>query len=238
MSEIQLPDVVSHEEWESSIDELLVREKKLTREHDALAAERRRLPMVEISGDYEFEGPDGVVKLVDLFEGRSQLILYHFWHPADGEPCGGCSSFTGHLTKDGLHHLHARDTSFAIVSTAPVPQLETFREHMGWPMPWYSVVGPEFQEMRGTSNYFKLDVYIRDGDRVFLTYQTRSRGVEALGSFWTFLDITPLGRQEQWEDSPPGRPQVPAYTYWKRYDTYSPEELSGEALRDAAELTS
>ena len=105
-----------------------------------------------------------------------------------------------------LAHMHARDVSFALVSTAPQPKIQAFKQRMGWEVPWYTVVGDEFQTARGTTEYFSLDVYLRDGDRVFLTYATRSRGVEALGSVWTFLDLTPLGRQEEWEDTPPGRP--------------------------------
>jgi predicted dithiol-disulfide oxidoreductase (DUF899 family) len=217
---MKLPTIVSQEEWELSNEELIEKEKRATRERDALAAERRRQPMTEISADYEFEGPDGRVRLSDLFEGRSQLILYHFWFPPGGEPCDGCSMFTdqiGHLA-----HINARDTSFVLVSTAPQGKIEAFKQRMGWDVPWYTVVGEEFQTARGTTEYFKLDVYLRDGDRVFLTYSTTGRGVEALGSVWTFLDLTPLGRQEDWEDTPPGRPQTPRYEWWRLHDEYEP----------------
>ena len=135
----------------------------------------------------------------------------------------GCSMFTDQISE--LAHLYARDTSFALVSTAPQSQIDPFKERMGWEVPWFTVVGDEFQKARGTSNYFKLDVYVRDGDRVFLTYETRSRGVEALGSVWSFLDLTPLGRQEEWEDTPGGRPQGPAYAWWRYHDEYTPAEL-------------
>jgi predicted dithiol-disulfide oxidoreductase (DUF899 family) len=215
---MELPAIVSEQEWQEQQDALRAKEKQATRERDALAAERRRLPMTEISSEYEFEGPDGVVRLPDLFEGRPQLILYHFWFPVDGEPCGGCTMFAdqiGHLA-----HINARDTTVALVSTAPQDQIAAYKERMGWSVPWYTVVGPDFQEMRGTSSYFKLDVYLRDGERVFLTYETRSRGVEALGSVWTFLDLTPLGRQEEWEDTPAGRPQSPPYQWWRLHDSY------------------
>ena len=215
---MQLPEIVSEQEWERSNEELIAKEKRATRERDALAAERRRRPMTEIPPDYEFEGPDGRVKLGDLFEGRSQLILYHFWHPPEGDPCSGCSMFTDQISD--LAHINARDTTLALVSTAPQPQIEAFKERMGWELPWYTVVGDEFQTARGTTEYFKLDVYLRDGDRVFLTYATRSRGVEALGSVWTFLDLTPFGRQEEWEDTPPGRPQGPKYRWWRYHDEY------------------
>jgi predicted dithiol-disulfide oxidoreductase (DUF899 family) len=215
---MELPPIVGEKEWQRSHEALLAKEKRATRERDALAAERRRQPMVEYSPDYEFEGPDGVVKLPDLFRGGRQLILYHFWFPPDGEPCGGCSMFTdqiGHLA-----HINARDTTLALVSTAPQPQIQAFKRRMGWSIPWYTVIGEDFQKARGTTEYFSLDVYLRDGERVFLTYATTGRGVEALGSVWTFLDLTPLGRQEEWEDTPPGRPQTPRYGWWRLHDEY------------------
>jgi predicted dithiol-disulfide oxidoreductase (DUF899 family) len=197
---------------------LLAKEKQATRERDALAAERRRQPMMEFSTDHEFEGPDGVVTFTDLFEGRPQLILYHFWFPPDGDPCGGCSMFTDQVSE--LAHLNARDVTFALVSRAPQAQIEQLKRRMGWEMPWYTVIGEEFQKALGTSEYFALNVFLRDGDPVFLTYTTTGRGVEALGSVWTFLDLTPLGRQEEWEDTPPGRPQTPPYQWWRLHDQY------------------
>ena len=218
---MQLPPIVNEEEWERSNVALIAQEKEATRARDALAAERRRQPMTEYSADYEFEGPDGVVKLPDLFEGRSQLILYHFWHPPEGEPCSGCSMFTDQVGHPA--HINARDTTIALVSTAPQPQIQEFKRRMGWELPWYTVVGDEFQKARGTSEYFKLDVYLRDGERVFLTYATRGRGVEALGPVWTFLDLTPFGRQEDWEDTPEGRPKTPRYQWWRLHDEYEAE---------------
>lgn len=206
------------ETWQAGSDALLAKEKEATRARDALAAERRRRPMRGIPADFEFEGPAGRLTLLDLFEDRRQLVVYHFWHPADGRPCSGCTMFADQVCE--LAHLHARDTTMALVSTALSPQLEAFRARMGWQLPWYSTVGDAFQTLRGTTEYFKLDVYLRDGDRVFLTYETRSRGVEALGSVWTFLDLTPLGRQEEWEDTPPGRPQTPPYSWWRYKDEY------------------
>ncbi len=215
---MELPPIVNEEEWQRSREALLAKEKEATRAGDALAAERRRQPMTEFSADYSFEGPDGVVKLTDLFEGRPQLIVYHFWFPPDGEPCGGCSMFTdqiGHLA-----HLNARDVSFALVSRASQAQIEQFKRRMGWEIPWYTVIGEDFQKALGTTEYFALNVFMRDGDRVFLTYTTTGRGVEALGSVWTFLDLTPLGRQEEWEDTPAGRPQTPPYRWWRLHDEY------------------
>jgi predicted dithiol-disulfide oxidoreductase (DUF899 family) len=186
---MELPQIVSEEEWQRSHEALLEKEKEATRAGDALAAERRRQPMMELSGEYEFDGPEGRRTLVDLFDGRRQLIVYHF-------------------------------TSFALVSRASQPEIEKYKQRMGWAVPWYTVVGEGFQEACGTTEYFALDVFLRDGDRVFLTYATTSRGVEALGSVWTFLDLTPLGRQEEWEDTPPGRPQGPPYKWWRRHDEY------------------
>jgi predicted dithiol-disulfide oxidoreductase (DUF899 family) len=221
MPAMQLPPIVSEEEWQRSHEALLTKEKQTTRERDALAAERRRQPMMEFSTDYEFEGPDGVVTFTDLVEGRPQLIVYHFWFPPDGDPCGGCSMFTDQVSE--LAHLSARGVTFAIVSRAPQAQIEQLRRRMGWTMPWYTVIGEEFQRALGTSEYFALNVFLRDGDRVFLTYTTTGRGVEALGSVWTFLDLTPLGRQEEWEDTPPGRPQSRPYQWWRLHDQYEAE---------------
>jgi predicted dithiol-disulfide oxidoreductase (DUF899 family) len=215
---MNLPEIVSQDEWREAHDELLDKEKQSTHARDALAAERRRMPMTEVSADYQFEGPAGVVTLKDLFQGRSQLILYHFWFPPDGDPCNGCSMFADQISHPA--HINARDATVALVSRASQPQIERFKTRMGWSIPWYTVIGDEFQKARGTTEYFSLDVYLRDGDRVFLTYEIRSRGVETLGSVWTFLDITPFGRQEEWEDSPPGRPQTPKYEWWRLHDEY------------------
>jgi predicted dithiol-disulfide oxidoreductase (DUF899 family) len=217
---MKLPPIVSEEEWQRSHLDLLAKEKEATRTRDALAAERRRQPMMEFAPDHAFEGPDGVVTLADLFDGRRQLIVYHFWFPPDGNPCGGCSMFADQVSP--LAHINARDTSFVLVSRAPQAQIEQFKRRMGWSIPWYTVIGEDFQKARGTTEYFALDVFLRDGDRVFLTYATTARGVEALGSVWTFLDLTPLGRQEEWEDTPPGRPQTPPYQWWRLHDEYEP----------------
>ena len=221
---MELPEIVDRSEWDAAHEALLAKEKAATRERDALAAERRRLPMTEIPAGFEFEGPEGTVRLPDLFEGRRQLILYHFWFPPEGEPCGGCTMFADQVSP--LAHMHARDVSFALSSRAPQGRIQAYRERMRWEIPWYTT-GEAFQRERGTTEYFSLDVYVREGDRVFLTYETRSRGVEALGSVWTFLDLTPLGRQEEWEDTPPGRPQGPKYSWWHRRDEYPPEVLAG-----------
>lgn len=224
---MELPPIVEHEQWQRDRETLLAKEKAATRARDALAAERRRLPMVEVPSFYEFDGPAGRVRLPELFEGRRQLLLYHFWHPPkqEGDPCSGCSMFADQVSE--LAHLHARDTTLALVSTAPQTQLQAFKQRMAWRTPWYTPVGTSFQEARETTEYFKLDVYLRAGERVFLTYETRARGVEALGSVWTFLDLTPLGRQETWEQTPPGRPQSPPYRWWRLHDEYEPDAGAG-----------
>ena len=228
---MDLPPVVSEAEWQAARDELLAKEKEATRARDALAAERRRLPRVLIEKDYVLEGPSGEARLPDLFEGRRQLLLYHFmFGPNQDAGCDGCSMFVdqvGHLA-----HLHARGTSFALVSRAPLAKIQSYKERMGWSIPWYSSFESDFNVDFGRSpetpqegvyqdgEMFGLSVFIRDGDEVFRTYFTDRRGVEALGSVWTFLDLTPLGRQETWEDSPDGYPQTPPYEWWRRHDEY------------------
>jgi predicted dithiol-disulfide oxidoreductase (DUF899 family) len=228
---MNLPPVVTEKEWQAARDALVAKEKDATRARDALAAERRRLPRLQVEKDYTFDGPDGEVTLRDLFEGRRQLLLYHFmFGPNHDTGCSGCSMFVdqiGHLA-----HLHARDTSFVLVARAPVEKLATYKKRMGWTIPWVSSfasdfnvdfgVGPESPQegVYQDGENFGLSVFLRDGDDVFRTYFTTQRGVEALGSVWTFLDLTPLGRQEEWEDSPQGYPQTKPYQWWRRHDEY------------------
>jgi predicted dithiol-disulfide oxidoreductase (DUF899 family) len=220
---MNLPSIVSPAEWNAAHEQLLGKEKEATRARDALAAERRRLPMVRFDQDYVFEGPDGQASLLDLFEGRRQLIVYHFmFQPgAPGWPsagCDGCSMVVDNVGHPA--HLHARDTSMALVSRAPMSKIQPYRERMGWTLPWFSTAGNEFNDDCGITSGFGLSVFLRDGEEVFRTYFTTGRGVEALGSNWTLLDLTPLGRQEDWEDSPEGRPQTPRYEWWRRHDEY------------------
>ena len=221
------PQVVSHGEWQAARDKLLIKEKQATRARDALAAERRRLPMVRIDKDYVFDGPDGKASLLDLFDGRRQLIVYHFMFApgVEGWPtagCPGCSQFVDNIGH--LAHLHARDASLVLVSRAPLANLQRYQARMGWRIPWFSSAGSDFNTDFGLTSdageTFGLSVFFRDGDRVLRSYFTTGRGVEALGSVWTFLDLTPLGRQEDWEDSPPGTPQTPPYQWWRRHDEY------------------
>ena len=221
------PQIASREEWQQARDQLLVKEKAATRARDALAAERRRLPMVRIEKDYVFEGPHGKVSLPDLFEGRRQLIIYHFMFApdVDGWPsagCPGCSMVVDHIGH--LAHLHARDTSLALVSRAPLANLESYKKRMGWTLPWFSSAGTDFNDDFGVTTAegenFGLSVFLREGDTVFHTYFTGARGVEVLDTNFTLLDMTPFGRQEEWEDSPPGWPQTAPYEWWRRHDEY------------------
>src|SRR5215469_2143124 len=227
MKTTPLPPIVSAKEWAVAHGKLRVKEKAATRARDALAAERRRLPMVQIDKDYVFEGPNGTASLLDMFEGRRQLLLYHFMFApgVDGWPsagCPGCSMFVdqvGHLS-----HLHARDTGFVLVSHAPFPQIQAYQKRMGWAIPWFSSYGSDFNRDFGITTdegeEHGLSVFLRDGDKVYRTYFTTARGVESLGSVWTFLDLTPFGRQEEWEDTPPGRPQSAPYVWWRRHNEY------------------
>jgi predicted dithiol-disulfide oxidoreductase (DUF899 family) len=215
--------VVPEKVWLKSNDRLLEKEKKMTRLHDKLSAERRRQPMHKIEKDYVFEGPNGKIKLLDLFDGRRQLILYHFmFDPAWSEGCPGCSMFTdqvGHLS-----HINARDTSFVLVSLAPLSKILPYQKRMGWTIPWYSSYGNDFNRDFGVTTpkgeHHGLSVFLRDGNDIYRSYYTTDRGVEALGSVWTFLDLTPFGRQEKWEKSPKGTPQSKPYEWWRRHDRY------------------
>lgn len=183
--------------------------------------------MVKIDKPYLFTGPDGKLSLVELFEGRRQLILYHFMFAPDvgGWPtagCPGCSMVADQICN--LAHLHARDTSLCLVSRAPLANLQAYKKRMGWNLPWYSSEGTDFNTDFGLTTpkgeTFGLSVFLRDGQNVYRTYFTAGRGVETLGPAWTFLDLTPLGRQEDWEDSPPGWPQTPPFKWWRRHDEY------------------
>jgi predicted dithiol-disulfide oxidoreductase (DUF899 family) len=223
----KLPRAVSQREWQAAHEKLLGKEKTLTHAHDALAAERRRQPMAKIEKNYVFDGPKGKARLPDFFEGRRQLVLYHFMFApgVEGWPtagCPGCSFVVDHLPH--LAHLHARDTSFALVSLAPLSAIKRYQRRMGWDVPWFSSAGSDFNADFGLSTdkgeTFGLSVFLRDGKNVYRTYFTNGRGVEALGSTWSFLDLTPYGRQETWEDSPKGWPQTAPYVWWRRHDEY------------------
>jgi predicted dithiol-disulfide oxidoreductase (DUF899 family) len=221
------PKIVSPAAWQAAHKTFLKKEKAATRARDALAAARRRLPMMAVPKDYAFAAPGGPLTLLDLFEGRRQLIVYHFMFGPEvgGWPdagCVGCSFFIDQV--GNLAHLHARDTSFAVVSHAPLANIRRYRKRMGWSMPWVSSARTDFNRDFGLASdageTFGLSVFLRAGKRVFRTYFTSARGVEALGNTWSFLDLTPFGRQETWEDSPRGTPQSAPYRWWRRHDEY------------------
>ncbi|HET6565641.1 MAG TPA: DUF899 domain-containing protein [Xanthomonadales bacterium] len=215
--------IVSPQEWQTAIHNFRNKEKEQMRRQDALNAERRRLPRVRIEKDYELTGPNGKVGLLDLFEGRKQLIVYHFMYGPDAQnPCTGCSMMVDNMGH--ISHLHARDTSLVLVARSPYERLAALDERMGWDMPWYSSFGTDFNKDFGaiTDNgeMFGISVFIREGDEIYRTYHTTKRGAEYLGSIFTYLDLTPMGRQELWEDSPEWVPQTPPYQWWRKHDEY------------------
>ena len=220
---IALPQVVSRDEWLAARQAFLAKEKEFTHQRDALNAERRRLPMVKIEKAYIFEGSNSKASLLDLFEGRRQLIIYHFmFDPSWDEGCDGCSMVVDNMGHPA--HLCARDTARVLVSRAPLDKIELFKARMGWSIPWYSSFGSDFNYDFGVTTdegeTFGLSVFLRNGDSIFQTYFTNGRGVEYLGSNWSYLDLTPFGRQEHWEDSPSGWPQSPPYEWWRHHDKY------------------
>lgn len=223
--------VVTKEEWDEQREALLVKEKELTRARDELAAERRRLPMVAVEKDYAFQGPDGEKSLLDLFEGRRQLIVYRFFldpgmqiaeYPTG---CPGCTMFADNLPK--LKHLNARDTTMAFVSAGSQDAIESYRERMGWDeWPWYTT-GDDFSADFDVDQWFGINVFFRDGDQIYRSYYTTSRAAEELSSMWALLDITPWGRQEEFQEAPAGVPQDRSGSWVRRRDEYTIEELAG-----------
>jgi predicted dithiol-disulfide oxidoreductase (DUF899 family) len=237
---MSLPEIVPTEEWTAARVALLAREKELTRQRDALNADRRRLPMVSIDKDYTFEGERGPVRLADLFEGRRQLIVQHVMYaPEWDNACSSCTASLDEIAPGMLHHLRNRDTAFAAVSRAPYAKLARYRESRGWTFPWYSAHGSDFNydfhvsldesvapvqyNYRGRDELVAngmdwlttgphempgLSCFLRDGDAVFHTYSTFGRGTEQVGGSYGWLDMTALGRQEEWEE-PKGRADNP-----------------------------
>lgn len=234
------PEIVSREEWLPARKALLAREKELTQQRDRVNAERRRLPMVRIEKDYVFDGPEGKKSLLDLFAGRRQLIVYHFmFDPKWDQGCPGCTGYVDSL--GDLSMLNDRDTTFMLISRAPLAKLEAYKAQKGWNRPWVSSFGSDFNydfhatlhasvapveynyrtqaelERRTDEEYFMsgeahgLSVFFRIDDDIFHTYSAYARGVEGLTDAYSLLDTTPYGRQEDFEDSPPGWPQRPTY---------------------------
>ena len=224
-SAIKTPPIVSPQEWEAAREKLLVKEKAFTRSRDALAAERRRMPWMLVEKKYEFEGPKGKVSLLDLFEGRRQLIVYRaFFEPGvfgwREHACRGCSLGADQVSN--LAHLNARDTTLVYASPASQADIARLKARMGWKMPWYTFTDG-FDKDFGVDQWHGHNVFFREGDRVYRTYFINNRGDEAMGTVWSYLDITPLGRQETWEDSPEGYPQTEPYKWWNWHDNYGAE---------------
>jgi predicted dithiol-disulfide oxidoreductase (DUF899 family) len=213
-NQIPHPPIASREEWLAQREVLLLEEKAHTREGDRLAAARRRLPMVNLDEEYVFEGPSGKQRLLDLFEGKRQLIVYHFMFDPDWEKgCMGCTGFVDAIADLSL--LGERDTTFVLVSRAPLAKLDAWKQERGWSVPWYSSFGSEFNidfnVTREQGEASGLSVFFQLGDDVYHTYSTYARGVENLVHTYALLDVTPYGRQEDFEDSPVGWPQRPTY---------------------------
>src|SRR4051794_30866078 len=233
---MSLPPIVSPQEWQASWEQMLAKEKAHTRARDAMAAERRRMPRMAVEKDYRFEGPDGPAGLLDLFEGRRQLIVYRFFFEpgVSGWPdagCRGCSMVADQVAHPA--HLNARDTTLVFVSRAQQADIERWKERMGWDVPWYTLTD-DFDADFDVDEWHGTNAFLRDGDEVFRTYFINARGDEAMGSIWSYLDITALGRQEQWEDSPEGYPQTPSYAWWNLHDAYDDATVFEAALSDAA----
>ena len=226
---MQTPAIVSPQEWQEAWERMLLKEKEFTRARDVLAAERRRMPWMVVEKDYRFEGPEGVARLLDLFQGRRQLIVYRAFYAPDittfaeggsypDRACVGCSLVADQVAHPA--HLNARDTALAFVSRAPQSDIEHLKARNGWELiPWYTLTD-DFDADFGVDQWHGTNAFIRDGDRVFRTYFLNARGDEAMGSTWNYLDITALGRQEAWEDSPKDYPQTPPYQWWNYHDAY------------------
>lgn len=203
-----IPAIVERDDWLAKIDELRKREKALTRESDALAAARRRLPMTEVDPSTPLIGAGGAVTLLDAFEGRSQLFAsYTMWHTGNSaaDQCEGCTFFNSHVRE--LSYLHARDVTFAVLCEGPFEASNRYREFMGWDMPWYSVPAGSADRLIDGRHFGMQCCYLRVGDRVFETYWTTGRGAEMMDNSYSMLDLTIRGRQEIWEESPEGWPQ-------------------------------
>ena len=236
---MQTPPIVSPKEWQAAWEQLLVKEKALTRARDDLAAERRRMPWMAVEKQYTFEGPEGQASLLDLFQGRRQLVVYRaFFEPGvfgwPDHACRGCSMMADHV--GNLAHVNARDTTVVFASRAPQPDIERLKARMDWKIPWYTLTD-DFDADFGVDEWHGTNAFIRDGDDVYRTYFVNNRGDEAMGTTWSYLDITALGRQEEWEDSPEGYPQTPPYQWWNWHDEYgepTPAEWTAQVTRGVA----
>jgi predicted dithiol-disulfide oxidoreductase (DUF899 family) len=219
--ELAAPPVVDQQTWEAALADLRKREKAATRELDAIAAARRRLPMVEMP-DYVLEGADGPVRLVDVFEGKRQLIVYnHMWFPGETWQCPGCTGFTSQFTR--LEFLDSYDARFVIVTQGPIAEALAYKARVGNRMTWYSTANSPFGADMGAppGGGFQVNVFLRIGDTVYRTYNTQGRGTEQLSHSFPLIDLLPYGRQEEWQDSPDGWPQSPTYSGWASSEAYA-----------------
>ena len=216
-----VPPIVDQDTWVAALADLREREKAATRELDALAAARRRLPMVELP-DYTLDGPDGPVRLVDVFDSKRQLIVYnHMWHLGEEWQCSGCTGFTSQFTR--LEFLDAYDARFVIVTQGPIDEALAYKARVGNRMEWYSTANSPFGSDMGAppNGGFQLNVLFRVGDTAYRTYNTQGRGVEQVGHVFPLIDLLPYGRQEEWQDSPTGWPQSPTYSRWAPSEDYA-----------------
>ena len=216
-----VPPVVDQQSWEAALAELRTREKAATRELDAIAAARRRLPMVEMP-EYVLDSADGPVRLVDVFDGRRQLIVYnHMWFEGEEWQCPGCTGFTSQFTR--LEFLDSYDARFVIVTQGPIDEALAYRERVGNKMTWYSTADSPFGADMGApkGGGFQVNVFLRVDDTVYRTYNTQGRGTEQLSHTFPLIDLLPYGRQEEWQDSPDGWPQSPTYTRWAGAEAFA-----------------
>jgi predicted dithiol-disulfide oxidoreductase (DUF899 family) len=208
---MEKPEIVSAEQWQKARDELLQAEKEATRALDRLAAQRRRLPMVRFDNAYTFDTPDGPQSLLDLFDGRNELVIYQFMDRGPKHYCPGCTWFTDNVPEHALRQLAERGITWKTVSNMPLAQIEAYKAERGWTMPFVSSHGTSFTEDCGVGGGFMLQAFLRDGDEVYRTYTTPARGVDRLNWSSSIMDLTAYGRMQDWEDSPEGWPQYPTY---------------------------
>jgi len=224
--------IVDEAEWMDAHARQLAQEKSATEALDRIAANRRRLPWLKVEKDYRFTGPAGETGLEGLFEGRSQMIVYHHMlKPNDPAPCAGCSMVGDHIPH--LAHINARDVTLIFIARAPSPEIECYKRRMGWTMPFYQSID-SFGSDYGIDGGFGLNVFLRTDSGIMRTYYTSGRGVEMLGTPMALLDITPFGRQEVWQDVPAGFPQDEPYQWWRRHDEYEPYPTAPSATRRRA----
>jgi predicted dithiol-disulfide oxidoreductase (DUF899 family) len=226
---VKTPPIVSPEEWRAARDELLIAEKEHAHARDALAARRRRMPWTPVDREYVFEGPEGRVSFTDLFDGRTQLIVYRAFYGSDittyaeggsypERACVGCSMVADQVAHPA--HLNARDTTLVFASRAPQGDIAALKRRHGWEhIPWFTITD-DWDKDFDVDQWHGTNAFLRHDGRTYRTYFVDNRGDEQMGGTWNYLDITALGRQESWEDSPEGYPQTPPYQWWNYHDAY------------------